>query len=90
MDRRLRRGTGFPDRSLPVRQRARESKRTATYGSARWAERGDIEQAGLLGQDGVVLGRWERDYIRHDGPEHVLCFAPTRSGKGVGWSFPRY
>jgi type IV secretion system protein VirD4 len=31
--------------------------------------------------------RW-RDYLRHDGPEHVLCFAPTRSGKGVGLVVP--
>jgi type IV secretion system protein VirD4 len=36
----------------------------------------------------VVLGRYERDYLRHDGPEHVLCFAPTRSGKGVGLVVP--
>jgi type IV secretion system protein VirD4 len=26
--------------------------------------------------------------IRHSGPEHVLCFAPTRSGKGVGLVVP--
>ena len=26
--------------------------------------------------------------IRHDGPEHVFCFAPTRSGKGVGLVVP--
>jgi len=26
--------------------------------------------------------------IRHDGPEHVFCFAPTRSGKGVGLVLP--
>jgi type IV secretion system protein VirD4 len=26
--------------------------------------------------------------IRHDGPEHVFCFAPTRSGKGVGLVIP--
>ncbi len=38
--------------------------------------------------DGVVLGRYDRDYLRHDGPEHVLCFAPTRSGKGVGLVVP--
>jgi type IV secretory pathway TraG/TraD family ATPase VirD4 len=25
---------------------------------------------------------------RHDGPEHVLCFAPTGSGKGVGLVVP--
>ncbi len=59
-----------------------------TYGSARWAEREDVEAAGLLSEDGVVLGRFEDRYLRHDGPEHVLCFAPTRSGKGVGLVVP--
>ncbi|MVT66062.1 IncP-type conjugal transfer protein TraG [Bradyrhizobium pachyrhizi] len=68
--------------------RAREAKNAETYGSARWAEAKEIEQAGLLGSDGVVLGRFERGYLRHDGPEHVLCFAPTRSGKGVGLVIP--
>ena len=68
--------------------RAREAKNVATYGSARWAEKGEVKAAGLLGPDGVVLGRYEREYLRHDGPEHVLCFAPTRSGKGVGLVVP--
>ncbi|MBC2887617.1 conjugal transfer protein TraG [Ochrobactrum sp. CM-21-5] len=68
--------------------RAREARNVATYGSARWAEDREIRAAGLLGPDGVVLGRYERDYLRHDGPEHVLCFAPTRSGKGVGLVVP--
>ena len=48
----------------------------------------EIRGAGLLGPDGVVLGKLDRDYLRHDGPEHVLCFAPTRSGKGVGLVVP--
>ncbi len=26
--------------------------------------------------------------VCHDGPEHVFCFAPTRSGKGVGLVIP--
>ena len=68
--------------------RAREAKHAATYGSARWADKTEIKAAGLLHPDGVVLGRFERDYLRHDGPEHVLCFAPTRSGKGVGLVIP--
>ena len=68
--------------------RAREAKTAATYGSARWAIRREIDSAGLLRPDGVVLGRFERSYLRHDGPEHVLCFAPTRSGKGVGLVIP--
>jgi type IV secretion system protein VirD4 len=68
--------------------RAREAKNVETYGSARWAQPQEVKAAGLHGPDGVVLGRLERDYLRHDGPEHVLCFAPTRSGKGVGLVVP--
>ena len=79
------------------------------HGSARWAEKKDIQAAGLLprprtvlevvtGKEeptatGVYVGGWEdKDgsfyYLRHSGPEHVLCYAPTRSGKGVGLVVP--
>ncbi|MGH7023686.1 MAG: conjugal transfer protein TraG [Caulobacteraceae bacterium] len=68
--------------------RAREVKRATTYGSARWAETREVRRAGLLGDGGVLIGRWRGAYLRHDGPEHVLCFAPTRSGKGVGLVVP--
>ncbi len=68
--------------------RARELKRTATFGSARWADQAEVAAAGLLGDHGAVLGHYEHSYLRHDGPEHVLCFAPTRSGKGVGLVIP--
>jgi len=68
--------------------RAREATKVETYGSARWADRREVQAAGLLAPDGVVLGRYGSHYLRHDGPEHVLCFAPTRSGKGVGLVVP--
>jgi type IV secretion system protein VirD4 len=68
--------------------RAREVKKVTTYGSARWAEAREIRKAGLFHSDGVLLGRWKGAYLRHHGPEHVLCFAPTRSGKGVGLVVP--
>jgi type IV secretion system protein VirD4 len=71
--------------------RSRLSRRVTTYGSARWAEREEIEQAGLTKAAGVFLGQLaSRDapYLRHDGPEHVMAFAPTRSGKGVGLVVP--
>lgn len=68
--------------------RAREAKNVTTYGSARWATRSEVRAAGLLNPDGVILGCLAHDYLRHDGPEHVLCFAPTRSGKGVGLVIP--
>jgi len=68
--------------------RAREARTSATYGSARWATRSEIAREGLLGGKGAVIGRHANLYLRHDGPEHVLCFAPTRSGKGVGLVVP--
>ena len=68
--------------------RAREARTVTTYGSARWAGSAEVRATGLLGADGVLIGRWEHRYLRHDGPEHVLCFAPTRSGKGVGLVVP--
>ena len=36
----------------------------------------------------MFLGRLDNRYLRHDGPEHVMAFAPTRSGKGVGLVIP--
>ena len=68
--------------------RGRESNRSSTYGSAHWATRTDIIRSGLFAEKGVVLGKFNNSYLRHDGPEHVLCFAPTRSGKGVGLVIP--
>jgi type IV secretion system protein VirD4 len=71
--------------------RARLARRVTTYGSARWAEEGEIDRAGLLRPAGVFLGRVsgrEGAYLRHHGPEHVMAFAPTRSGKGVGLVVP--
>ena len=68
--------------------RARQRRHVTTYGSARWASPGDIRKAGLLVDKGVFLGRLNASYLRHDGPEHVMAFAPTRSGKGVGLVVP--
>ena len=68
--------------------RSRWERRVTTYGSSRWAGRRDLVRARLLGGDGVFLGTWKGKYLRHDGPEHVLAFAPTRSGKGVGLVVP--
>ncbi len=76
------------------------------YGSARWAEKRDIEAAGLLPvkkllslksktlrDDYVYVGAWQdkkgkTHYLKHHGAEHVLCYAPTRSGKGVALIVP--
>jgi len=68
--------------------RARQRGNVTTYGSARWASAHEIERAGLHRDRGVLLGRLGGRYLRHDGPEHVMAFAPTRSGKGVGLVVP--
>lgn len=68
--------------------RARQIGRVTTYGSSRWANAIEIKKAGLFQPTGVFLGRVEHAYLRHSGPEHVMAFAPTRSGKGVGLVVP--
>ncbi|MDN2617671.1 conjugal transfer protein TraG [Enterobacter kobei] len=68
--------------------RSRQARKVTTYGSARWADAADIRNAGLTQPTGVFLGQHDGHYLRHEGPEHVLTFAPTRSGKGVGLVVP--
>ena len=68
--------------------RSRESRRVTTYGSSQWASPGDVRRSGLYEECGVFLGQHRGRYLRHDGPEHVMAFAPTRSGKGVGLVIP--
>lgn len=62
------------------------------HGSARWAVKSEAKAAGLWRKTGVVIGGWptfrRAKTLRHDGPEHILTFAPTRSGKGVGLVLP--
>ncbi|MDR2779947.1 MAG: type IV secretory system conjugative DNA transfer family protein, partial [Synergistaceae bacterium] len=68
------------------------------HGSAHWATLREIKNAGLLGDDGepfpegVVVGGVqvgkEVKMMRHRGREHVLCYAPTRSGKGISLVLP--
>jgi type IV secretion system protein VirD4 len=65
------------------------------HGSARWATEQEVRKSGLVNQrHGVYIGAWQDEktdsleYLRHAGPEHILAFAPTRSGKGVGLVIP--
>ena len=65
------------------------------HGSARWATKEEIEATSLLqSKPGVYVGGWYEKsakhlhYLKHDGPEHILAFAPTRSGKGAGFVIP--
>lgn len=68
--------------------RARQNKNVTTYGSSRWARAAEVKKAGLFEHSGAFVGRLDERYMRHDGPEHIMAFAPTRSGKGVGLVIP--
>jgi type IV secretion system protein VirD4 len=82
-----------------IAYRSRRAKPvTKMHGSAHWATTKEIQKCGLIPQEkergaGVYVGAWEDPkkrvrYLRHNGPEHVLAFAPTRSGKGIGLIIP--
>jgi len=65
------------------------------HGSARWATEEEMLKMNILRQgQGVYIGGYENpktgklEYLRHNGPEHILVAAPTRSGKGVGLVIP--
>lgn len=62
------------------------------HGSARWATQKEVEEMGYFGGKGVYVGGFQEKrtlhYLRHNGPEHIMGFAPTRSGKGVGLIIP--
>jgi len=57
----------------------------------KWHE--TLRQVRPIDSSGVYVGAWldkrgALHYLRHNGPEHVLMYAPTRSGKGVGLVVP--
>jgi type IV secretion system protein VirD4 len=66
------------------------SKRSgpSLYGEARFAKRKEIEDAGLLGDSGIILGKYGDKYLMYSGDSHVYVAAPTRGGKGVGIVIP--
>jgi type IV secretion system protein VirD4 len=75
--------------------RRRPTKHAGVHGTARFQTEADIRRSGLLPEmpgerhAGVYVGGWadrkgRTHYLRHDGPEHCIVIAPTRSGKGVG------
>lgn len=63
-------------------------RRRSLHGDARFASRGEIRRAGLLGREGILLGRLGNGYLMLPGQQGVLLEAPPRSGKGVGVVVP--
>lgn len=61
--------------------------RPKSHGTARFATAAEIRKAGLH-RKGLIVGKWRGGFLRFDQPGHLLTFAPTRSGKGVGCVIP--
>lgn len=70
-----------------------------SHGSAGWAQKEDIDESGLgqyeedgktVKNSGVVVGinPYSDTLMMHNGKEHILLMAPTRSGKGVNTIIP--
>lgn len=62
--------------------------RRPLHGAARWAREPELRRGGFRARAGVVLGRKGGAPLVFGGPEHVLLYAPTRTGKGVGVVIP--
>jgi len=63
-------------------------RRRALHGDARFARRGEIAKAGLLGDHGIILGRLGRRCLMLPGQQGVALAAPPRAGKGTGVVIP--
>lgn len=60
------------------------------HGDAHWATKKEIKKAGLTAKEGLLLGKYKGKLLiapKHP-YQHVLLFAPTGSGKGVGFVIP--
>ncbi|WP_339042115.1 type IV secretory system conjugative DNA transfer family protein [Candidatus Lariskella endosymbiont of Hedychridium roseum] len=58
------------------------------HGDAKWASESDIKRLGLRSKKGMLLGKDKNGFLVATGYQHALLFAPTGSGKGVGFVIP--
>ena len=64
------------------------NRTTPLHGAARFANPSEIAEAGLYGEQGIIVGKVGGRYLIYGGQEFVLLAAPTRSGKGVSLVLP--
>jgi len=64
-------------------------KAESIHGDAAWADEPAIKKAGLRAEKGMLMGRdTHGKLLVAGGYQHALLFAPTGSGKGVGFVIP--
>ena len=79
-------------------KRRKPVKHHGIHGTGRFQTADEISRGGLVARPGhehagIYVGGWSDatgavHYLRHNGPEHAIVVAPTRSGKGVGNILP--
>jgi len=72
--------------ALRDKQEAMRRDPPPVHGSARWATRDDVAQAGLfrsLNGRTLNLGTFHGESVNWDGESHLLTVAPTRTGKSA-------
>ena len=63
-------------------------KPESVHGDAKWADESTVKKAGLRSKKGIILGKNKGGLLIATGYQHALLFAPTGSGKGVGFVIP--
>ena len=63
-------------------------KKESLHGDAKWATEKEIRKIGLRSKHGLLLGKDKKGFLIAGGFQHALLFAPTGSGKGVGFVIP--
>ncbi|STX39289.1 type IV secretory system conjugative DNA transfer family protein [Legionella feeleii] len=59
------------------------------YGNAHWASRREIKKMGFFNEQGnVIVGQYAGKLLHYTLTNHMLVFAPSRSGKGVSVVIP--
>lgn len=58
------------------------------HGDAHWATLREMKKAKLFEKKGMLLGQYKGKYLVEYSFQHALLFAPTGSGKGVGFVIP--
>lgn len=64
------------------------SRKRPLHGAARWASGTDQKAAGLRATEGILLAQAGGRLLIAGGSDHVMLYAPTRTGKGVGVVIP--
>lgn len=84
-------GAGVMALLLPLGVAFLPGRKQALHGDARWAKRGEIQSAGLLGEDGIIVGKLGGKFLLFNGSEqgkNVMAAAPPGSGKTQGLMIP--